>query len=366
MLPSVSVVVPTYREAENLPGLLARIGAVRAALGLDLDVWIMDDASDDRTPDVVDRAGLPWVNLVVRHGDRGLSRAVIDGMARATGSVIVVMDADLSHAPEVIPDLIAAIADGADFAIGSRYTSGGEFDPDWGFARTLNSRAATLLARPFSTASDPMSGFFAIAADRFRAAADRLNPVGYKIGLELMVKCGCRRIAEIPITFHRRQYGKSKLTLREQLRYLQHLRRLALYRYPNWASVIQFCLVGASGAVINLATVQLLSLAGASDRRAIAGGIGLSVLSNFLLNRRFTFSYALGGSVARQFIGFLAASSLGMLVNYLTATSLRSTVELPLLLAVCGGILAGTGVNFLVNRYLVFTPLSAARPPREH
>lgn len=223
--PDVSVIVPTYCEAENLPVLVPCIAAVLAAARLSSEILIVDDDSPDATIAVC--ADLP-VRVLVRKGERGLASAVLHGMRHAQGDVIVVMDADLSHPPEAIPALVDAIRDGADFAIGSRYVSGGRTDAHWGMRRRLLSRIATLLARPLTTARDPLAGFFAIG----RATAARgapLDPVGFKIGLELMVKCGCRRIREIPIAFRDRHKGASKLTVREKANYLRQLARL--YRY---------------------------------------------------------------------------------------------------------------------------------------
>ena len=353
MTPSVSLIVPTYKEAENLPELIDRIQRVRSAHQLDLELWIMDDDSQDGTMDVVRSTNLSWITLVVRRGDRGLSQAVLDGMRRATKEVLVVMDADLSHPPERIPDLLAAISNGADFAIGSRYAPGGTVDSEWGPLRRLNSRVATVMARPLTRARDPMSGFFALRRERYLAAG-HLNPVGYKIGLELIVKCACERVAEIPIDFGQRRYGSSKLTFAEQLRYLQHLRRLMIHKYPEWSSIVQFAVVGASGTLVNLGVVTLLSFMGAIDQVAIAAGIGVSVVSNFVLNRRFSFSYALDGPLVLQFAGFVAASAAGMVVNYTVAVGLRTRLGLPLALAVCCGIIAGMGLNFVANRFLVF------------
>src|SRR5207247_2034186 len=172
--------------------------------------------------------------LLVRTANRGLSPAVLDGLRAARHDRLVVMDADLSHPPEKIPDLLAALEGGADFVIGSRYVPGGSTDAEWGLFRWLNSKLATLLARPLTSAKPPMAGFFAWRRGTFEAGVD-LNPIGYKIGLELIVKCRCRKIAEVPIHFADRKVGQSKLSFREQLRYLQHLRRLFIYQYPNWS-----------------------------------------------------------------------------------------------------------------------------------
>ncbi|HEX6266384.1 MAG TPA: glycosyltransferase family 2 protein [Burkholderiales bacterium] len=354
-LPSVSVIVPTYKEAENLPLLLDRLDRVRCERGLDMEVLIVDDDSRDGTVEALARYERFRPKLIVRTADRGLSQSVCEGLARAANEVLVVMDADLSHPPESIPQLLEAIARGGDFAIGSRYVKGGSTSEDWGLLRWINSRAATLLARPFTAARDPMSGFFALRRDDYRRAAERLNPIGYKIGLELIVKCGCRSIREVPIHFDNRRFGKSKLSLREQLRYLQHLRRLAIYTYGTWSHLAQFLVVGGLGAVVNLAALTLLLLAGVGVNAALAAAIVLSMVFNFALNRRFTFSYARRGPMLQQLAGFVAACSLGALVNYtLAAALLRAFPALMPQLASMAGIVAGSGLNFLFNRFAVF------------
>jgi dolichol-phosphate mannosyltransferase len=225
----VSVVVPTYREAENLPRLTERLGAVRDNRGVPLEMVIVDDNSRDGTARWADREAPYWVRLLVRTDRRGLSPAVLEGIDAARGSVIVVMDADLSHPPEQIPAMLEELDAGAEFVIGSRRVEGASTDQDWHWFRHWNSRVATLLARPLTPARDPLAGFLAFPKALMERASD-LNPVGYKIGLELIVKCGVHRLREIPIHFSYRQFGKSKLTLGQQLRYLQHLIRLYGFR----------------------------------------------------------------------------------------------------------------------------------------
>jgi dolichol-phosphate mannosyltransferase len=198
---TVSVIIPTYKEALNLPHLLQRIAAVREKQGLDLDVVIMDDDSQDGTDKAIVAFNQDWVRLVVRKKNRGLSAAVLDGFAIATKHVILVMDADLSHPPETIPDMLAALQAGADFVIGSRYVQGGSTEEGWGLLRWINSKIATWLARPFTRIKDPMSGFFAFRRSLLENAPP-LNPIGYKIGLEILVKCRCQKVREIPILFH--------------------------------------------------------------------------------------------------------------------------------------------------------------------
>lgn len=227
--PTVSVVVPTFREVENILHLAKRLGAVRSSSGLDLELLLMDDDSCDGTVELVESLQVDWVRLFVRKTDRGLSQAVLDGLWRSKADVLIVMDADLSHPPEKIPDMIQALDRGADMVVGSRFVEGGSTDDDWGFFRWINSLVATLLARPLSSLKDPMSGFIAMRRVTFASGRD-FNPMGYKIGLELLIKCRCKRVEEVPIHFSHRRFGKSKLSFKEQLKYLQHLRHLYIYK----------------------------------------------------------------------------------------------------------------------------------------
>ncbi len=229
-LPSVTVVVPTYREAPNLPLLLARLARVRAASKLDLDVVVVDDDSRDGLVEAVADSGYDWARVVVRRGRRGLSEAVVDGLPHCRGDALVVMDADLSHPPETIPVLLDGLARGRQAVVGSRYVAGGRTHDHWGVLRALNSRIAALLARPLTPLKDPMAGFFAVWRRDVMAAAP-LRPLGYKILLEMIVKCELRDIAEVPIVFDNRRFGRSKLTVKQRMLYLAHLVRLYRHRF---------------------------------------------------------------------------------------------------------------------------------------
>ncbi len=227
---AVSVIVPTYREAVNIKPLTGAIAEVRERHSLDLDLWLMDDQSRDGIAEVVEGLNLDWVHLIERTGERGLSQAVLDGFIASGGRRLVVMDADLSHPASAIPGLLRALDEGAEFAFGARYVTGGGTARGWGITRILNSRCATLLARPLTDLRDPLSGFFAFDRSRLHAIGP-LDPVGYKIGLELIVKSRATRIVEVPIQFAERLAGKSKLTFRQQLLFIEHLRRLYLFRF---------------------------------------------------------------------------------------------------------------------------------------
>jgi len=353
----VSIVIPTYGEAENLPVLVPRICQATDAAGLEVEVIIVDDNSPDDTRQVCEALSRAFpVRLHVREHERGLSSAVLAGMRLARGEIFVVMDADLSHPPEKIGELVAALSEaGADFVIGSRYVAGGKTDENWGLFRWLNSRIATWLARPLTSAGDPMAGFFALRRETFQRAAP-LDPIGYKIGLELLVKCGCRRVAEVPIHFADRVHGQSKLSLREQVNYLRHLKRLYEFRYRNWAYASQFLLVGASGMVIDLVTFALL-LHWLPTGIARGGAIWVAMTWNFVLNRNLTFSYARGGAVLRQYVGFCGSCLLGAVVNWSLSVWLCAATQFfasHKLSAAVLGVVAGTAFNFLLCRYLVF------------
>jgi dolichol-phosphate mannosyltransferase len=351
---TIDVIVPTFREAANIPLLIERLANLRRSYPQPLQLTIVDDDSRDGTIEAVEGLALPWVRLIVRTGARGLSASVLEGIERTTGELIVVMDADLSHPPEAIPRMLEELGNGCDFVVGSRYVEGGVTHDDWGLLRWLNSRFATVLARPFTSIKDPMSGFFALRRETF-AHADALNPIGYKIGLELLVKCRCSRVAEVPIAFADRVHGESKLNFREQLRYLRHLRRLFMYRYGTSSEVMQFIVVGASGVLVNLGVVTGLLRSGATAPLGIAGGIAASICTNFYLNRRFTFSHSRSGHMPAQFLGYLVSVSVGSLVNYTIALILLHRLPglLPQL-ASLGGIAAATVVNFVALKYIVF------------
>lgn len=222
--PRITVVLPTYNERENLAPLAQRL--FTALDPLETELLVVDDDSPDGTAAAA--AGLAAthpVRCLVRRGERGLATAVIAGLRAARGELLVVMDADLSHPPEAIPALLAALNDPAvSMAIGSRFVGGGRVDLHWPWYRRLNSLVARLLARPLTPVRDMMSGFFAVRRRELRL--EGLAPVGYKIALELIVRHRWTRVVEVPITFSERAAGRSKLNVGEQLRYLRHLARL--------------------------------------------------------------------------------------------------------------------------------------------
>jgi len=217
---------------------------------LDMEILIVDDDSNDGSLELAQSLSKMYpLRFILRKTKKGLSSAVLNGFQEANSDILVVMDADLSHPPTAIPGLIKPIQRlRSSFVLGSRYTKGFWVE-NWPFSRRIISLGATLLARPITPGkiTDPMSGFFAIRRDTL-ASCDRLNPLGFKIGLELMVKCHLNRdhVSEIPITFKDRERGESKLNFKQQVFYLTHLWRLYFYSYPMFlslASIAFLCLI---------------------------------------------------------------------------------------------------------------------------
>lgn len=354
----VSIIIPTYREALNIAPLVVAIHPAMSAARMEYEVVIVDDDSQDGTVQAVENLeGRYPVRLTVRKAERGLSSAVIEGFRRARGEVLVVMDADLSHPPEKIPDLVREVTHGgADFAIGSRFVPGGSAEL-FTIYRKLNALVSRLLARPLSAVRDPMAGFFAFHR-KLLPDPGLLNPLGFKIGLEMIVKAAPRTIAEIPIRFSERRHGASKLSLREQVNYLVHLRRLYEYRYGTLSEAVSFGMVGASGTLVDLTmvflSVELLSL---PFRAARVTGFVFAVTSNFLLNRTFTFPHGRRKRVFPQYAAFIAVSVTGFFINWLVSVSLHESAAFfntHYLAAAFAGVVSGMAINFTGSKFLVF------------
>jgi dolichol-phosphate mannosyltransferase len=228
----ISVIVPTYKEAQNIPVLVEKIDMNMKKADMRYEIIIIDDDSNDGIIEAVDNLKNDYnVYLKVRKNQRGLSSAVTAGFEIAKSDIFVVMDADMSHPPGKIPELVEQITENnCDFVIGSRFVKGGSVY-SFNTYRKLNALLSKILARPLTGLKDPLSGFFAL---RRTVLVNKLNPQGFKIGLEIVVKCNPKKIVEIPIGFQERLYGKSKLSIREQLKYLFHVSSLYGYKLKTF------------------------------------------------------------------------------------------------------------------------------------
>ncbi|MDQ6924973.1 MAG: polyprenol monophosphomannose synthase [Candidatus Eremiobacteraeota bacterium] len=223
-----SLVVPTYNEAGGIEKLVTTLRDVFATNDLDGEIVVVDDNSPDGTGAIVDRLereGYP-VRCLHRPGKMGLSSGVIDGwkFARAESTALGAMDGDFSHDATILPRMVRALSDGGyGLAVGSRYVPGGGIE-NWPKRRIITSRVAIALAQPLVPIKDITSGYFLVK----REALDRveLDPIGFKIGLEVMAKAHYGRALEVPYVFTDRVAGESKLNQGEIFNYLKQLGRI--------------------------------------------------------------------------------------------------------------------------------------------
>jgi dolichol-phosphate mannosyltransferase len=216
----VSVIIPTYNEAENLGALFVRL---RRALP-EAELLVVDDRSADETAAVAASLG---ARVIRRTGPRDLASSVVDGLRAARHDLCACLDADLSHPPEVLPSLVAAVRSGSAMALGSRYTAGGHIR-GWPLRRRITSRAATWLTWPLTDVADPMSGCFVVR--RSAVDLDKLRPRGFKIALEIIVR-GHIRPVELPLEFTDRAAGDSKLDWRATVQFARQVGALLHHRW---------------------------------------------------------------------------------------------------------------------------------------
>ena len=214
---SVSIIVPTLNEEENIIPLVSQIAECAVPFR---EILFVDDHSTDGTCDKIRALARNQSIRLIEQDEAavGLAGAIMSGARAAQGEILLVMDADLSHPPERIGDLLAPLFAGkADLVVGSRYVKGGS-TPGWPIWRRMVSRAGAALAYPLTGLHDSMCGFFAISRSRLLELAPETS--GFKIVFETMVRAGgALRVREIPITFRERIRGRSKMSLGIALRF---------------------------------------------------------------------------------------------------------------------------------------------------
>jgi dolichol-phosphate mannosyltransferase len=351
----ISVIIPTYNEAQVIEETLRRSAAALQAAGERFEIIVVDDASADGTAKRVEAlaAELP-VRVLKRAGRFGLATAVMDGWAAAHGDVLGVLDADLQHPPETLTALVQAIHAGADLAIGSRYVPGGGTS-DWTAVRRFISRtathmAATVLPLKLAAVGDPMSGIFMVRASALQDAD--LNPLGYKILLEVIAKANYKNLVEVPYVFQERGRGASKLGPRQYVEYLQHLARLAL-RTGQLQGWIRYGMVALAGAFIDVILfVGLVKRFHWPPLAALPLAIETALLSNFTFSEIFTFrapeTSAFRGGVMDRLARYERVCIPGAIFNIIvTLTSMWRGVDI--VAATWAGVVAGGVLNFVLN-----------------
>ncbi len=232
--PQISIIVPTFNEASNLPELFNRLLTFVRESRLSVETIVVDDASPDGTGIIAEELairhnGTLSAKVIHRPGKLGLSSALFDGIQSSRGLWVAMLDADNSHDIRSLRDMWRATKDGVDVVIGSRYVRGGKIE-DWPLNRRLVSRGATWLARTAFRlrVKDPMSGFALFRRETGVGLTELRNPRAYKFLLELLVRSEGLRVEEVPITFRDRKNGDSKLTPKEFIEFTRLL--LALFR----------------------------------------------------------------------------------------------------------------------------------------
>jgi dolichol-phosphate mannosyltransferase len=230
------------------------------------------------------------------------------------GGVLGVMDADFSHPPEKIKELLRVIEKGeADFTIGSRYVKGGKIE-GWNLKRKLMSKTATLLSRVYTNVKDPMTGFFMIKREVIQNI--NLNPKGFKILLEIIIKGKYKKIKEIPINFINRVEGKSKAGTKEIFYYLQNLAGYLHYKNDVIKEFVKFGIVGGIGTLVNIAILYLLTeKAGVYYLISAIFSFIVAMSSNFILNKFWTFKENIKWEIGKKYFQFVLVSISALLVN---------------------------------------------------
>ncbi|MEX2246638.1 MAG: glycosyltransferase family 2 protein [Dehalococcoidia bacterium] len=359
--PTVSVVVPTYNERHNVEALIGRLEASLA--GLPSEVIFVDDSDDGTEQLIAARPSQLDIRVIHRAGRErkgGLSTAVLRGMSVARGAYVCIMDGDLQHPPETIPALVErAEGTDADIVIASRHVEGGSstgLDGPWRrfFSFTFGMLSRVLFYEKLRRVKDPLSGFFLVRRTALEGITFR--PMGYKISLEILVRSAGSRVEEVPYRFTMREAGVSKATLGTGVTFFRHV-GLLLLEVPEVGRFWKFALVGGTGVVVYLGFLWLLTIH-VGLHYGVAWGVAAetAVLSNFILNRNFTW-FERRSQGARPLLGEAAkyhvASALSVGANAVVFFALTSS-GVAVLVAGAISVWVGVAISFLGAEKFVF------------
>ena len=360
----VTVVVPTFRERENIPIVVGRLDALLK--DFEWEVVFVDDDSDDGSARVLLELSRthPRVRAIRRIGRRGLASACLEGMASSPAEIFAVMDADLQHDETVLPKMIAAFREDPelDLAVGTRYAGEGGVG-NWSKGRQLVSRFATLIEKSVlrTPLSDPMSGFFVLRRDLFEETVRNMTGKGFKILLDIVLSTGRElHTREFPYEFRARQHGESKLDVVVGLEYLYLLVDKTLGRLVP-VSFVLYVLAGLSGLMLHLSILGILYRAASVPfiNAQIAATL-VAMISNFLVNNAVTFRTRRlkGFLLVAGLTAYMAICALGAIVNIQSAEYLYENA-IPWWFAGAAGALIGAVWNYAVSTQIVWTWLPA-------
>ncbi|WP_410509786.1 glycosyltransferase family 2 protein [Methanosarcina hadiensis] len=364
----ITVIIPTFNEEVNIAGIIEAVYLTLSTNKIHGEILVVDDESRDKTIKIVQDLTLKYNNLkiIVRHSDHGLSQSVVEGFRQANSDIFMVIDADFSHPPCLIPHFYDEIKKGADVVIGSRYTHGGGIK-QWPLKRRVLSLGATGLGRIlFPEVTDPVSGFFALRREVIEGY--QLRPRGYKILMEVLGKGQWKSIIEIPFTFTDRQEGESKLSFCIISDFAKQILNIIAYSFVfrnnhvwnEWKKLTRFGLVGLSGVFVNTGLLYLFTeYLGLYYLIASGIAIEISILNNFLLNDCWTFKIKDEPDLYIQnwfhrFFSFQCVSIVGLLINMGILYFLTDFFGIYYLISNFIGILIVFFWNYLVNRNLTW------------
>lgn len=358
----LSIVVPTYNEAPNVAELVARVAA--AVPDIAVEIVFVDDSTDD-TPQVIARvaqsAPIP-VRLIHRDDPvGGLGGAVVAGFAAAASDVCLVMDGDLQHPPEKIPEIYARFRRGdVDMVVASRYVAGGEAHGLADRTRVLVSKASTLVTKAMfpvrlKDVTDPMTGFFLV--DRRAIDGAALRPQGFKILLEIVARKPLR-IAEVPFSFADRFAGQSKASFAQGARFLSQLTAL------RFGKMSLFAVIGGLGALANIAIVWLLQTMDVNYIVAAVIAAELTIIGNFILIERFVFQDMKGAASGMwsRFAKSFAFNNAEAVIRIPIVALMVNTGHVSVVLATAITLVVAFVVRFVFHSLVVYAPKKAGAP----
>lgn len=345
----LSIIIPTYNEGENVIKLFDIISTALSTYTY--EIVFVDDSTDDDTLDKLMQLANKNEQIRFEHRDnqRGLGTAVVRGFELAKGDIIAVMDADLQHPPELLKTMLKTIEENADIVIPSRFVPGGD-DGGLNILRKSISIVARYMGKAMLKAlrsiNDPTSGFFMFR----RSVIDNviLQPIGWKILIEVLVRGKYTNVVEIPYHFRSRAMGQSKMSIKEQWNYICHLARL-VKESPEDRRFYLFVLVGCSGFLVNM--IFYIMLIKLHMVVILAGTISASIamLSNFFLNDKYTWYDVRTDSIWLRASKFITTSSIGIFIDVNVIAFMFYIFGIHYIVANLLGIIAGTLWNYSVN-----------------
>lgn len=354
----LSIIVPTFNEAENLESLCFQIKHEMNKSNILYELIIVDDDSNDNTNEIVDtllKDKENCVKFISRKGKKkSLSQSVLDGFEKANANIVMMMDADLSHPTNKIKEMYEAICNkNADISIGSRFIEGGGIK-GWPWYRIFISKFAASLTLPLTTISDPTSGFMALKKELLKKR--KIDSTSWKLVLETVCKFPEAEIIEVPIIFKDREKGQSKLTIKEQCNYIRHILKLYKFKNTNISTILKFLCVGSTGVFVDMTVFFIAHIFLDFDIRISAIlAAAIAILNNYILNKNWTFNnqkpYTLNEFLLYCLLcitGILIRLSL-MQLAILTIANLTKSIAIYLNIL---GILIATASNFIGSRVL--------------